>query len=87
MARLLMSIFVLATCLRVWVGPETDMPRAAAQIPDSGLQRRQMVEEIQRTNQLLEEIIHILKTQTIKVSLSSTDKSKIGAPAALPTGP
>ena len=87
MARILLGIFVLATCLRVWVGPEGVLPRAEAQIPDSGLQRRQMLEEIQRTNQLLEEIIQILRTQTIKVSLPSTDKSKSGAPAVPPTGP
>lgn len=86
-ARLALGALIAATCVRVWVGPADVLPRAAAQIPDSGLQRKQMVDEIRQTNVLLEEIIHILKTQPIKVSLPSTDKSKSGTPTPNPQGP
>lgn len=87
MARWLLGFFLLATCVRVWLGPADLLPRAEAQIPDSGLQRKQLIDEVAHTNQLLEEIIHVLKSGTIKVSLASTDKPKSGVTPPNPQGP
>lgn len=74
--RVLICGFLAATCARVWLGPGDVLPRAFAQIPDSGLQRKQTIREIQRTNSLLEQIHHTLKSQTIKVRVEGTDKTK-----------
>lgn len=49
-------------------------PRAMAQIPDSGLQRKQMLEATDRTNLLLDQILQFLRTQTVKVKVVGTDK-------------
>ena len=76
LVRMLIAGFLAATCARVWLGPGATLPQALAQIPDSGLQRKKMLDEIQRTNQLLEQIHRTLRTQTIKVRLEGTDKTK-----------
>ena len=49
-------------------------PRAVAQIPDSGLQRKEMLAEQQRTNSLLDSLLQYLRTQTLKVKVVGTDK-------------
>ena len=66
-------LFVMATCLRVWIGPMPLSPSAHAQIPDSGLQRQQVIEEARRTNVLLTEIKRILLDGTLNVRLSGAD--------------
>jgi hypothetical protein len=86
-ARWLLAGLGLATCARVWLGPADWLPRAEAQIPDSGLQRKEMIDELARTNQLLEEVLHVLKSGTVKVSLASTDKPKSGVTPPKPQGP
>ena len=79
--RVLIGGILAATCARVWLGTGEVLPRAVAQIPDSGLQRRKMLGEIQRTNQLLEQIHDTLRTQTIKVRVEGTDKTRHRVPA------
>jgi hypothetical protein len=74
--RMLIAGILAATCVRVWLGPDDVLPRAAAQIPDSGLQRKQMLDEMERTNHLLEQILHTLQTETMKVSIEGTDNTK-----------
>lgn len=74
--RTLVAGVLAATCVRVWLGPGEILPRAVAQIPDSGLQRKKMVDELQHTNRLLEQINQTLLTQTIKVQVAGTDKTK-----------
>jgi len=49
-------------------------PRAEAQIPDTALQRKHIVDESRRTNELLEQILDHLRRGTIKVSLEQADK-------------
>ena len=50
------------------------MPKvASAQIPDSGMQRKLLLEETRRTNQLLTELIQTIKTGTFKVRIEGTD--------------
>ncbi len=57
------------------------LPHAVAQIPDSGRQRKKMLDEIERTNELLERVLDTLRTQTFKVSMESTDKPRDAVPA------
>jgi len=71
--RTLIGLFLILTCLRVWVGPQPILERAHAQIPDAGLQRKQLVEEAARTNQLLSDIKRILESETLKVRVQSAD--------------
>ncbi len=63
---------VIAIELSVLVGPLA--PRAYAQIPDSGLQRKELLEAQQQTNAKLDLILQHLRTQTIKVRVVGTDK-------------
>ncbi len=76
--RPLLLALVLATCARVWLGPAPWVPEARAQLPDTARQRNDQLAETRRTNELLAELIGILRTQTIKVSLEGSDKT--GAP-------
>ena len=72
----LVAFFVLLTCLRIWLGPFPLLERAEAQIPDAGLQRKQLVDEARRTNELLSDIKRILETQTLHVRLQGADNQE-----------
>jgi hypothetical protein len=50
---------------------------AHAQIPDAGAQRVQAVQVGQETNRLLGELLHILRTDTLKVRIIDTDKTRV----------
>ncbi|UCD27946.1 MAG: hypothetical protein JSV03_12705 [Planctomycetota bacterium] len=63
---------IIAIELSALVGPF--MQQAQAQIPDSGLQRIQLLESQVKTNSTLGQILQHLRTQTIKVKVVSTDK-------------
>ena len=63
---------VVAIELSALMGPLA--PRANAQIPDSGLQRQQLLETQRQTNATLDHILRHLRTQTIKVKVVGTDK-------------
>ena len=65
--------FIILTCFRIWLGPFPLLERAEAQIPDAGLQRKQLIDESRRTNELLSDIKRILETQTLHVSLQGAD--------------
>ncbi len=71
--RGVIGLFVVVTCLRVWVGPVAILEPARAQIPDSGRQRKQLLEEARRTNQLLTEIKQLLKDHTFNVRMERAD--------------
>jgi len=80
--RRVVVAFVLATCVRVWLGSIDVLPSAAAQIPDGGTQRRELIVQARTTNELLGEILAILKTGTLNVRDAGTDKTGDGlAPA------
>lgn len=83
--RRLLVAFVLLTCLRVWLGPVQVLPRARGQIPDSGLQRKQLLDATRGTNQQLSRILSVLESGTLNVRVVSTDKKDAGGPLA-PTG-
>ena len=69
----LVVFFVILTCFRIWLGPFPLLERAEAQIPDAGLQHKQLIEHAQRTNELLSDIKRILETQTLHVRLEGAD--------------
>ena len=79
--RWLIGLVVL-TCVRIWVGDFISVPQAGAQVPDSGLQRKQLLDEAQRTNALLTEMLDIFKNRSIRVLPAATD----GAAAKPSTG-
>ena len=74
-SRVVLVLFVLLTCIRVWMGPTPLIDPAQAQIPDSGAQRKMLVDEARRTNQLLTEIKQILSTQTLNVRIEGADNT------------
>ena len=70
----LVTAFVLLTCLRVWIGPVCFVEPADAQMADPISQRRQILDETRRTNQLLTDIAKTMKTHIFKVSIEGADK-------------
>lgn len=75
---LLTALVVLLTIIAVelWAGRPSDLPTARAQIPDTGLQRLEIVQESRRTNALLEQILEHLKSKPIQVTLKADEGSK-----------
>ena len=69
----MVTFFVVLTCLRIWMGPFPLLERAEAQIPDAGLQRKQILDEARHTNELLSDIKRILESQTLHVRLEGAD--------------
>jgi hypothetical protein len=68
---------VVAFVLGQWLATGTGWPPAAvAQIPDTGLQRKQIIDEQRRTNELLEQILDVLQNRTIKVQMSASEKER-----------
>jgi len=65
---------IVATCLRVWIGPAPMVPTAQAQIPNAGTQRLKLITEVRKTNELLLRIATMLETGTLKVDMAGTDK-------------
>ncbi len=78
----IISLLVVLTCIRVWIGPAAFVDQAQAQIPDSGLQRRLLLKEARRTNELLTEIRQLLKDHTLNVRIRGADNQtgKPGTP-------
>ena len=74
--RVAFGALVVATIVRVWLGPITALPEARAQIPDAGKQRYELVKETRRTNALLQQVLKTLQTQTLKVQIQGTDNNK-----------
>ncbi len=66
-------LIVLTTCLRVWIGPFSILPEAYGQIPDAGMQRKLILEEAVRANQLLADIKTMLAEHTLNVRIQGAD--------------
>lgn len=73
LVRVGIGAFLVLTCLRVWLGSEPILPRAAAQLPNPAAQRLDMVREQRRTNVLLDQIYQQLTTGTLHVRLDGAD--------------
>ena len=71
--RSVIALALLITCIRVWVGPLTMVQPAQAQLPDSALQRKHLLEEARRTNQLLGQIKQLLEKHTFNVRIQGAD--------------
>lgn len=84
--RGVIALFIGLTCLQVWIGADGLLEPARAQIPDSGLQRKLLLEEARRTNQLLAEIAKTLRDSTLNVRVVAAD-DRTGAPARIPGRP
>lgn len=80
--RGIILVFVLASCLRAWLGPAEFTAVAEAQIPDGGLQRKQLLDEARVTNQLLAEIKGLLQTGTLNVRVQGADNQALTRPPA-----
>lgn len=81
--RGLVGFAVLVTCLRVWVGPFALTESVVAQIPDSGAQRKLLLEETRRTNELLTQIKQRLEQGPLNVRIVGAD-NQADAPAVRP---
>lgn len=80
--RFSLGLLILVTCLRVWVGPTPILQEAQGQIPDSAMQRNQLLEEARRTNRLLEEITKLMQEHTFNVRVQGADNQ--GPAPAIP---
>ncbi len=77
----LLMAFVFLTCVRVWLGPLPVLQTAYGQIPDAGLQRKQLLDEAKLSNQLLSDIKRLLEVGTLHVRLEGADNpADQGAP-------
>jgi len=65
---------LIASLFRVWLGPITIERTALAQIPDAGAQRKELVEELRKTNQMLAGIKDHLEQRTLNVRVVGADK-------------
>lgn len=85
---MLTIIAVLLTVIAVELADRgtPGLPTAQAQIPDTGRQRQQLVEESRQSNRLLSAILEHLQTKTVKVEVKQTDTRKVGrdSPRARP---
>ena len=81
LVRGVVSLAILAICIRIWTGPASVIEPAQAQLPDSAMQRRELLEEAKRTNQLLGQIRQLLQSHTFNVRIAGADNQ-----ADVPTG-
>ena len=68
------AVLLSVIALELWQMSPSMLPAVHAQIPDSGMQRNQQIEECRRTNALLSDILEHLRTKAIKVEMQRTDK-------------
>lgn len=73
----LLAITALLTMIAVelWADRPSMLASASAQIPDTGRQRLEIIEETRETNRLLAQILEHLRAKPVKVSIQTTDKS------------
>ena len=71
---LALTVLLAVIAIELWAARPGTTSTAMAQVPDSGAQRNQMIEETRRTNQLLEQILDHLKTKTVMVKMADTDR-------------
>ena len=72
----LMALMVVAMCLGVAVGPFSALSTARA-IPDAGFQREKLVEEVKKTNELLKQLIKVIRTETVQVKIEKARKEPL----------
>lgn len=72
LTAIVVLLVIIAVELSALVGPVGST--AYAQIPDSGLQRKQLLDSQARMQRTLEQILSTLREHTIKVKVVGTDK-------------
>ena len=65
----------IMTVLGQWVGTPRATP-AMAQVPDAGLQRIQIIEQIKGTNDRLDKLIALLSGGNLQVKVAKPDETK-----------
>ncbi|RIK66396.1 MAG: hypothetical protein DCC65_09640 [Planctomycetota bacterium] len=70
-----LTVLLAVIAIELWAGRPSDLPAAQAQIPDTGLQRKIIADEAQRTNQLLEQILEHLQSKPIRVRVVADESS------------
>lgn len=65
----------LAVLAAVWSGPSL-VSRAEAQIPDAGLQRGQILDELRALNGKMDKLIGILQGGQLQVRVATPDEKK-----------
>ncbi len=83
--RIILYAFLAVSIWKAWFGSVDVLPKAIAQIPDSGVQRKQILAAVNRSNDLLAQLDQTLRTQTLKVRIIGTDnKSTAKRPGRRP---
>ena len=77
----LVGTMVVALCILWCMAGTTLLSKAQAQLPNPAVQRLDLVQEVRRTNELLEEIRQLLKSGTLHVRVVGADNQ-----ADAPTG-
>lgn len=79
---LLTIIAVLLTVIAIELAQQgsPSLPTAQAQIPDTALQRKLVVDELRTSNRHLSAILEHLRSKSVKVEMKETDTRK-GNPA------
>jgi hypothetical protein len=76
----LIAAILALIAMELWVAMPGQGPQARAQIPDSGLQRHQLIDDVRKTNELLERVLKHLETQRIKVTTRADEKNEAAGP-------
>ncbi len=71
--KVLIGVFLVVTCIRAWAPNEPVLSVAKAQVVNPSAQRRDLVREAKRTNQLLTDIKKILESGELKVRVEGLD--------------
>ena len=61
------AVLLAALVVELWSARPPMIPAAAAQVPDSGLQRKQQIDESKRTNELLARLLERIDKGPIRV--------------------
>lgn len=72
----IITALLAVLAVELWNQTPPMAPAACAQIPDTALQRKQLLDEARETNRILQDILEHLRAKTIKVKLASPDKEK-----------
>ncbi|GMU32913.1 MAG: hypothetical protein HS101_04030 [Planctomycetia bacterium] len=75
-----LTVLLTIIAIELWVGRPDGVPTARAQIPDTALQRREIVEETRRTNVLLGQILEHLKTKPVQVTIKADERKPATRP-------
>jgi hypothetical protein len=92
LGAIVLLLAVIAMQLSVLTGPmipaaRAQTPEVKPPLPDSAKQRNEMLDAQKQTNATLDSILHVLRTQTIKVQIAGTDKEGKRTSAVPPRAP